>query len=132
MLWSINIGLLVYALLQPSTRRVHAAASGYRETVRESVVSRLPVQRVFNLEAANNSESTGKRVLLKARTKMEENVILLLNGVWNIGRKLYGNTVRYDSCLSNAVKKNSVVSVRKRTIPTKRPQPADEVSANFS
>jgi hypothetical protein len=29
-------------------------------------------------------------------------------------------------------KKNSVVLVRKRTIPTKRPQPADEVSANFS
>jgi hypothetical protein len=27
---------------------------------------------------------------------------------------------------------NSVVLVRKRTIPTKRPQPADEVSANFS
>jgi hypothetical protein len=26
----------------------------------------------------------------------------------------------------------SVVLVRKRTIPTKRPQPADEVSANFS
>jgi hypothetical protein len=29
-------------------------------------------------------------------------------------------------------KKNSVVLVRKRTIPTKPPQPADEVSANFS
>jgi hypothetical protein len=29
-------------------------------------------------------------------------------------------------------KKNSVVLVRKRTIPNKRPQPADEVSANFS
>jgi hypothetical protein len=28
--------------------------------------------------------------------------------------------------------KNSVVLVRKRTIPTERPQPADEVSANFS
>jgi hypothetical protein len=27
---------------------------------------------------------------------------------------------------------NSVVLVRKRTIPTKRPQPAGEVSANFS
>jgi hypothetical protein len=30
------------------------------------------------------------------------------------------------------IKLNSVVLVRKRTIPTKRPQPADEVSANFS
>jgi hypothetical protein len=30
------------------------------------------------------------------------------------------------------LKLNSVVLVRKRTIPTKRPQPADEVSANFS
>jgi hypothetical protein len=29
-------------------------------------------------------------------------------------------------------KKNSVVLVRKRTIPTKRPQPADEGSAKFS
>jgi hypothetical protein len=29
-------------------------------------------------------------------------------------------------------KLNSVVLVRKRTIPTKRPQPAGEVSANFS
>jgi hypothetical protein len=29
-------------------------------------------------------------------------------------------------------KLNSVVLVRKRTIPTERPQPADEVSANFS
>jgi hypothetical protein len=29
-------------------------------------------------------------------------------------------------------KKNSVVLVHKRTIPTERPQPADEVSANFS
>jgi hypothetical protein len=29
-------------------------------------------------------------------------------------------------------KKNSVVLVRKRTIPTERPQPADKVSANFS
>jgi hypothetical protein len=28
--------------------------------------------------------------------------------------------------------KNSVVLVRKRTIPTERPQPAGEVSANFS
>jgi hypothetical protein len=28
--------------------------------------------------------------------------------------------------------KNSVVLVRKRTIPTERPQPAAEVSANFS
>jgi hypothetical protein len=28
-------------------------------------------------------------------------------------------------------KKNSVALVRKRTIPTKRPQPADKVSANF-
>jgi hypothetical protein len=27
---------------------------------------------------------------------------------------------------------NSVVLVRKRTIPTERPQPVDEVSANFS
>jgi hypothetical protein len=27
---------------------------------------------------------------------------------------------------------NSVVSVRKRTIPTERPQPVSEVSANFS
>jgi hypothetical protein len=34
---------------------------------------------------------------------------------------------------ANPTKKlNSVVLVRKRTIPTKRPQPADEVSANFS
>jgi hypothetical protein len=32
----------------------------------------------------------------------------------------------------NTLKLNSVVLVRKRTIPTKRPQPADEVSANFS
>jgi hypothetical protein len=31
-----------------------------------------------------------------------------------------------------AKKLNSVVLVRKRTIPTERPQPADEVSANFS
>jgi hypothetical protein len=30
------------------------------------------------------------------------------------------------------IKKNSVVLVRKRTIPTERPQPAGEVSANFS
>jgi hypothetical protein len=30
------------------------------------------------------------------------------------------------------LKLNSVVLVRKRTIPTQRPQPADEVSANFS
>jgi hypothetical protein len=30
------------------------------------------------------------------------------------------------------LKLNSVVLVRKRTIPTERPQPADEVSANFS
>jgi hypothetical protein len=29
-------------------------------------------------------------------------------------------------------KLNSVVLVRKRTIPTKRPQPADEVSANLT
>jgi hypothetical protein len=29
-------------------------------------------------------------------------------------------------------KKNSVVLVRKRTIPTERPQPVGEVSANFS
>jgi hypothetical protein len=29
-------------------------------------------------------------------------------------------------------KKNSMVLVRKRTIPSERPQPADEVSANFS
>jgi hypothetical protein len=29
-------------------------------------------------------------------------------------------------------KLNSVVLVRKRTIPTERPQPADEVSVNFS
>jgi hypothetical protein len=29
-------------------------------------------------------------------------------------------------------KLNSLVLVRKRTIPTKQPQPADEVSANFS
>jgi hypothetical protein len=29
-------------------------------------------------------------------------------------------------------KKNSVVLVRKRTIPSERPQPAGEVSANFS
>jgi hypothetical protein len=29
-------------------------------------------------------------------------------------------------------KTNSVVLVRKRTIPTERPQPAGEVSANFS
>jgi hypothetical protein len=27
---------------------------------------------------------------------------------------------------------NSVVLIRKRTIPTERPQPVDEVSANFS
>jgi hypothetical protein len=31
-----------------------------------------------------------------------------------------------------STKLNSVVLVRKRTIPTKRPQPAGEVSANFS
>jgi hypothetical protein len=31
--------------------------------------------------------------------------------------------------LKEKEKKNSVVLVRKRTIPTKRPQPADEVSA---
>jgi hypothetical protein len=37
----------------------------------------------------------------------------------------------WDIC-GNVDKKNSVVLVRKRTIPTKRPQPADEVSANFS
>jgi hypothetical protein len=30
------------------------------------------------------------------------------------------------------IKKNSVVLARKRTIPTERPQPAGEVSANFS
>jgi hypothetical protein len=30
------------------------------------------------------------------------------------------------------LKLNSVALVRKRTIPTERPQPADEVSANFS
>jgi hypothetical protein len=30
------------------------------------------------------------------------------------------------------IKKNSVVLLRKRTIPTEQPQPADEVSANFS
>jgi hypothetical protein len=30
------------------------------------------------------------------------------------------------------LKLNSVVLVRKRTIPTERPQPAGEVSANFS
>jgi hypothetical protein len=30
------------------------------------------------------------------------------------------------------LKLNSVVLARKRTIPTERPQPADEVSANFS
>jgi hypothetical protein len=30
------------------------------------------------------------------------------------------------------LKKNSVVLVRKRTIPTERPQPAGEDSANFS
>jgi hypothetical protein len=32
----------------------------------------------------------------------------------------------------NASEVYSVVLVRKRTIPTERPQPADEVSANFS
>jgi hypothetical protein len=32
----------------------------------------------------------------------------------------------------NSPIKNSVVLVRKQTIPTERPQPADEVSANFS
>jgi hypothetical protein len=35
-----------------------------------------------------------------------------------------------DVCLNNLLK-ISVVLVRKRTIPTKRPQAADEVSANF-
>jgi hypothetical protein len=38
----------------------------------------------------------------------------------------------YITELCRRQKKNSVVLVRKRTIPTKRPQPADEVSANFS
>jgi hypothetical protein len=35
-------------------------------------------------------------------------------------------------CTKKKKKLNSMVLVRKRTIPTKRPQPADEVSANFS
>jgi hypothetical protein len=34
--------------------------------------------------------------------------------------------------LGKKLKLNSVVLVRKRTIPTERPQPAGEVSANFS
>jgi hypothetical protein len=37
---------------------------------------------------------------------------------------------RHDSKIKK--KLNSVVSVRKRTIPTERPQPVGEVSANFS
>jgi hypothetical protein len=34
--------------------------------------------------------------------------------------------------MDGVVLKNSVVLVRKRTIPTERPQPAGEVSVNFS
>jgi hypothetical protein len=38
----------------------------------------------------------------------------------------------HSAMLITKKKLTSVVLVRKRTIPTKRPQPADEVSANFS
>jgi hypothetical protein len=34
--------------------------------------------------------------------------------------------------MKNLLKLNSVVSVRKRTMPTERPYPVGEVSANFS
>jgi hypothetical protein len=51
-------------------------------------------------------------------------------------RQIYATFVpeRFMECKKNTKLKklNSVVLVRKRTIPTKRPQPADEVSANFS
>ena len=41
-------------------------------------------------------------------------------------------TLRVAICNSaNAPKKNSVALVRKRTIPTERPPPVGEVSANF-
>jgi hypothetical protein len=39
------------------------------------------------------------------------------------------NSMKYNQ---TKTKLNSVVLVRKRTIPTERPQPAGEVSANFS
>jgi hypothetical protein len=38
----------------------------------------------------------------------------------------------YIGPVTDKLKLNSVVLVRKRTIPTERPQPAGEVSANFS
>jgi hypothetical protein len=42
------------------------------------------------------------------------------------------NKLRVGTQLTSQTGLNSVVLVRKRTILTKRPQPADEVSANFS
>jgi hypothetical protein len=41
-------------------------------------------------------------------------------------------TTCHTSSNSGMKKKNSVVLVRKRTIPSERPQPVGEVSANFS
>jgi hypothetical protein len=43
--------------------------------------------------------------------------------------KTVGNIMQI---LNLVLKKNSVVLVRMRTIPTERPQPVGEVSANFS
>jgi hypothetical protein len=45
---------------------------------------------------------------------------------------MYISLYSYNKLTYEHLKLNSVVLVRKRTIPTKRPQPADEVSANFS
>jgi hypothetical protein len=40
---------------------------------------------------------------------------------------------KHNNCINTTItKKNSVVLVRKRTIPTEQPQPVGEVSANFS
>jgi hypothetical protein len=48
-------------------------------------------------------------------------------------RILYTNEICHLYRSSNTLKKkNSIVLVRKRTIPTERPQLAGEVSANFS
>jgi hypothetical protein len=58
-------------------------------------------------------------------------VMMIASGIRKLlGLGIHRHTQRVS--WSHKPKLNSVVLVRKRIIPTERPQPADEVSANFS
>jgi hypothetical protein len=68
------------------------------------------------------------RIPIKIGKKLERH----LRAMKMINQRSHAHTVKHQATSITYKKLNSVVLVRKRTIPTKRPQPADKVSAKFS